>query len=72
MGRPRKRPEDETRTIQLTVRFPIEVHTAATAKAKSDRRSLNDWVIVALEERLGLRPATEPAEPAAPHGKARR
>lgn len=68
MGRPRKQPEDKTRTIQLTVRFPVEVHTAAKARAKADRHSLNDWVIVTLEERLGMRP-TEHSEPAAPHGR---
>lgn len=69
MGRPRKRPEDTSRTIQLTVRFPVEVHSAATAKAKSDRRSLNDWVIVTLEERLGLRPNDHPAERDGKRGK---
>jgi len=72
MGRPRKRPEDTDRTIQLTVRFPVEVHTAATAQAKLDRRSLNDWVIVTLEERLGMRPSSTQADPGATHGKGKR
>jgi len=47
---PRKR--EEEREIPITIRFPPEVHTQATALADEDDRSFNSYVVRAVRAQI--------------------
>ncbi len=48
MARPRKRPEDKTPTVTISIRFPLDVHAEAERLAHADDRPLNVYVVRAV------------------------